>query len=137
MHLQSFRFLSQDCRTCLVVRRLDIDHKAAFETGLDALFQERLARRFIAGYHDLSAGHMEFVKRVEEAFLGLRLAGDELDVVHQERVGASIERPELFGRAGLDGANVVVSKSLTADVDHLHAAGIQLVADGLKEVCFA
>ena len=46
-------------------------------------------RRAVRRDHQPPAGRDDLVHRVEEFFLGRILAGDELDVVDQQQVGAS------------------------------------------------
>ena len=65
------------------------------EPGLEALAQalldgHELAGQTVAGDDELAAGLVERVEGVEELLLGLRLAGEELDVVDQQHVGVAV-----------------------------------------------
>ena len=53
---------------------------------------------------------------MEELFLGLLLAGNELNVIHQEQIGLTILFPHLCGFAFANGVNQLVGQVITLDV---------------------
>ena len=87
------------------------------EPGLEALAQAlldagQLARQPVAGEHQLPAGVVERVEGVEELLLGLRLAGEELDVVDQEHVDVAVEVLEALERLALERGDEAVGERL-------------------------
>jgi hypothetical protein len=83
--------LAQDRQPRPHVGSRDVGHQA----GLEALQQALLQRLHVAGKsvrreHELAAGVVQGVERVEELLLGARLVLQELDVVHQQHVHAPI-----------------------------------------------
>ena len=88
-------------------------HQARLETLPQALFDAgELARQPIAGEHELTPRVVEGVERVEELLLGLRLAGEELDVVDQEDVDVSVEMLEALERLSFEGRDEAVRERL-------------------------
>ena len=74
--------LAQDGDARLEVGPADVDDDALAEARAQALVELlQLARRPVGGEHDLLAGLVERVERVEELDLRALLAGQELDVV--------------------------------------------------------
>ena len=68
------------------------------QAGLEALAQavlERVevARQAVGREHELGAGVVQRVERVEELLLGPDLALEELDVVDEQDVGAAVGAP--------------------------------------------
>jgi hypothetical protein len=77
---------------------------------------------------------------VEELVLGLHLARDELDVVHQHQVRLPVLDAEVVhGAAGADGLDEVVDKFVALDVEDTGGGGLaaDLVGDGIEEVGLA
>ena len=69
----------------LKIRRLDIGGQAPLKAGAQTLFQALdLLGRAIRGDDDLFVGIVQELNVMEELFLG-GLAGDELDIVHQQQ----------------------------------------------------
>ena len=65
------------------------------EAGMEALFERRnLAGRTICRDHELFLHVVEGVERVEKFFLRALLAGDELDIVHQQDIVVPVSFPE-------------------------------------------
>ena len=79
--------LAQDGDARLEVGPADVDDDALAEARAQPLLQFlQLARRPVAGDHDLLAGLVERVERVEELDLRLLLLDEELDVVDEQHV---------------------------------------------------
>ena len=76
---------------------------------------------------------------MEEFFLGADLAGDELDVVHQQQVGHPVFFPERRHVAALDGGDQLVGEVVAFDVhDPVGRPGPGDVAgDGVEQVGLA
>ena len=82
---------------------------------------------------------VERVEGVEEFFLGLRLVGEELDVVDHQDVDAAMLLAEGADRTVLDAVDEAVGELLTAQVQH-PAVGVRPedgVADRLQQVSLA
>jgi len=62
---------------------------------------------------------MKLVKGVEEAFLRLFFAGDELDIVNQKNVSVTITISELVRRSFFQAAYKLVGKALSSGVQDL------------------
>ncbi len=77
---------------------------------------------------------MQLVESVEESLLRLLLRSDELDVIYQEGVGASVPLAELVSGARSNGLDVVVCKPFAAYVNDLQAFFHEFVADGVQQV---
>lgn len=72
----------------LKVRRLHVGGQAPLKTGAQPLFQALdLLGRAVGGDDDLLVYVVQGVEGMEELLLGGLLAGDELDIVHQQQVG--------------------------------------------------
>ena len=84
-----FGLLLENCEAGLEFRWLDVGDQPPLETAAEAILDggDRL-RRPVRGDHDLTAAAMEVVERVEELFLELLGAFEELDVVDEEHVDA-------------------------------------------------
>ena len=80
---------------------------------------------------------VELVERVEELFLSLFLAGDELDVIDQQCVGRAIARPEVVHGPALDGGDQLIGKGLGADIEDQQVAVDEMVAEGLQQMGLA
>ena len=132
--------LLQDGDAVLEVGRIDVRDHAPLEAGDEAgLESGDLLGRPVGGEHDLPAGLVDGVERVEELFLRGLLALEELDVVHQQQVDFAVAAAELAHLAGLDGGDELVGELLGADVREAERRGAaqQLVGDGLHEVRLA
>ena len=76
---------------------------------------------------------------MEELLLGLYLAGDELDIVHQQNIRLAVFLPELRVAVFPDGGDQLVGEVVALDV---HDAGVrpllaQGVGDGVQQVGLA
>ena len=105
--------LAQDRQARGEVGRLEVGDEA----GLEALAQAVLERGHVGGQavgreHELAAGLVQRVERVEELLLGLRLALEELDVVDEQDVGAAEARLEVLGALRLDRGDELVREAL-------------------------
>ena len=76
---------------------------------------------------------------MEELFLGALLAGDELDVVHQQHVRRAVGLPELVGAARLDGGDELVGEGLAVHIDdvELRVVLLNFGGDGGEQVGLA
>jgi hypothetical protein len=71
----------------LEFRRLDRDRQTPSEAGFQPFFEPRdFLRIAIAGEDHLLLSLEQRIERVEELFLRTFLAGEELDVVDQQRI---------------------------------------------------
>ena len=90
----------------LEVGRLDVDAQTPPEPAHQPLLEPReLVRRPVRRDHDLTAGAVEMVERVEELGLRLFAFGEELDVVDEQDVDLAVlvaERVALSFADGLD-----------------------------------
>ena len=76
------------------VGRRDVGDEAGLEALAQAVLERaEVARQAVGGEHELAAGLVERVERVEELLLGLRLALEELDVVDQQHVDVAVAAP--------------------------------------------
>ena len=76
---------------------------------------------------------------MEKLLLGLLLAGDELDVVHQQQVRAPVFLPEFLGAARLDGVDQLVGEVVAFYIHDLvpGPAGVDALADGQQQMGLA
>ena len=93
-----------DGQSRLEVGRGHIHHKARHEAALQPVLQlGHFTGRTVGGQHDLPPGFVQGVEGVKELLLGLLLAGDELDIVHQQDARLPVLLPELGVAALPDG----------------------------------
>ncbi len=101
-------------------------------------FLERrdVPRRTVAGDHDLFLRLVQGVERVEKLLLRPLLAGQELDVVDEEKIDVAIALLEVDRLLEADGVDELVHEGLATDVEvpDSHLAPQHLVADGLHQV---
>ena len=122
------------------MRRRYVGHQAPLEAGAQAVVQGgHIQRGPVGGDDDLVAGLVDAVEGVEELVLGLLLAGDELDVVHQKQVDLAVLVAEFLRGAALDGAHQLIGKLVALDVDDglVRPALVDGVADGQQQVGLA
>ena len=76
---------------------------------------------------------------MEELLLRLLLAGDKLNIVHQQKIGAAVLCAQLLAAADLNGMNEIVRKVVALDVHdfRFRVFRMQRAADGEKKVRFA
>ena len=79
---------------------------------------------------------MEFVKGVEELFLGIFLSGDELDIVDNQQVAASVFFPESVHGLVSQVVGEVVEKLFDGGINDDFVLIGEAVADGLEQVGF-
>ena len=82
---------------------------------------------------------IEIIEGMEELLLGGLLAGDKLDIVHQEEVGIAVFVAEFRVFALLERLNQLVGELIALDVDYVvvRVAVVDLPGDGVEEVGFA
>ena len=111
------------------------------EPGLEALTQPLLdagepARQAVAGEHELTPRVVERVEGVEELLLGLRLAGEELDVVDQQHVDVAVEVLEALERLTVERRDEAVRERLDGRVadGRCGLEGRDVVRDRVQQV---
>ena len=133
--------LAEDGEAGLEVGRLDVGDQPPLEPGAEPVLERGdVVGRPVGGEHDLAAGLVEGVERVEQLLLEALLALDELDVVDEQHVGrVAVLAPEGVLGAVPDRLDVVVEERLGRDVAD-QEVGVVLpheVGDGLEEVGLA
>ena len=135
-----FRFLAKDRDLRLEVGRLDVGDQSPLEARAEPLFERRdLFRRRVGGEDDLLLRFVERVEGVEELFLRPFLAGEELDVVEQQRVDGAIAIAELLHPVVADRGDQLGDERVGRHVDDLHARVrvADLLADRLDQMRLA
>ena len=132
--------LAQDRQPRRVVGGADVGH----ESGLEALAQPLLelaevARQAVRREHDLRAGLVQRVERVEELLLGAGLGLEELDVVDEQHVDAAVRGLEALDVMAVERAEEVVRERLGGRVAHGRAAAVRgdVVGDRVEQVGLA
>ncbi|MNY03045.1 hypothetical protein D3C86_1356440 [compost metagenome] len=104
----------------LQLRRLDGYRQAPTEAGFQALFKAfDFFRIAVTGENDLLATFKQGVEGVEKLFLGTLLAGEELNVIDQQRIHRTVETFELVDSVQLQGLDHVRHETLGMQVHHL------------------
>jgi len=114
--------------------------EAPAEAGLQALFEAlHFLRITVTGEDHLLLPFEQRVERVEELFLRTFLAGEELDVVDQQRVERAIRGLEVVDRVVLQGAHHVAHEALGVHVGNPRVLVLRadVVADGVHQVRLA
>ena len=135
------RLLADDGDARLELRRLDVGDEAPLEARDEPLLHlVELLRVLVARDDDLLARLVEGVERVEELFLRLRLAREEVDVVDEEQVALlAVARAEVVHLLVLQRLDELVHEALGADVDDARARPLlaDAVRDGVDQVRLA
>ena len=131
-----------DGQAGLKVRRRHVHQKAPLKPGAEAVLQHgHLRGGSVGGQHDLAAGLVEVVEGMEKLLLGLLFAGDELHVIHQQKVRLAVFFTHFGGLvgAGLDGGHQLVGQIVALDVGDLGPGVVFLddVGDGVDQVGLA
>jgi hypothetical protein len=94
------------------------------------------SRSSVGGQHDLLVGVVEGVEGVEELFLGLGLALEELDVVDEQDVDVAVAPLEAVLAVVADRVDELVGELLAGDVAHLRVGveAADVVADRVQQV---
>ena len=76
---------------------------------------------------------------MEKLLLGGLLAGDELDIVHQQQVGHAVLHPEVLGAASADGGDQLVGELLAGNVhdNKIGVGALDLSLDGREQMGLA
>ena len=130
----------QDGHAGFQVWRLDVGDQSHREAGDQPLLQLRdLVWGAIGSDHDLATRLMEGIEGVEKLFLGVLLALDELDVIHQDQVGGAVAVAKGLHAVLADRLNQVIGEGFAAHVEHprLRVYFQPVVADRLHQVGFA
>ena len=118
------RLLAKDGHFGLEIGRLDVGGESPLESRAQPLFERGdLFRRTIGGEDDLLLRLVERVERVEELFLRPLLAGDELDVVEQQRVDGAIAVAERLHLVVADRGDQLGHERVGGHVDDLADSG--------------
>ena len=132
--------LAQDRQARAEVGRAHV----ADQAGLEALAQPVLERAHVArqpvgGQHELGAGRVQRVERVEELLLRLGLALEELDVVDEQQVDAAVGGLERVDAVVVQRADEVVRERLDGRVADGQpvAVGRDVVGDRVQQVRLA
>jgi hypothetical protein len=96
-------------------------------------------RQTIGCQHELGAGALERVERVEELLLGARLALQELDVIDEQDADATVGRLERLERAGVQRAHELVGEGLGGRVEDAQPVAVlgDVVGDRVQEMRLA
>ncbi|MNQ78314.1 hypothetical protein D3C85_932220 [compost metagenome] len=112
--------LHQDRHAGFQLRRLDRYGQAPAKAGFEAFFKAfDFFRVAVTGENDLLATFKQGVEGVEKLFLGTLLAGEELNVIDQQRIHRTVEAFELVDRVQLQGLDHVRHETLGMQVHHL------------------
>ncbi|MNP08131.1 hypothetical protein D3C76_1001880 [compost metagenome] len=115
----------QDRDTGFQFRRFNSHRKAPAEARLQAFFKAfDFFRVAVTGENDLLATFKQGVEGVEKLFLGTLLAGEELDVIDQQRIHRTVEALELVDRVQLQSLDHVGHEALGMQV---HDLGIRIL----------
>jgi len=129
--------LFDDGNLGLDVRRLDVGDETPFEAIADPVFQiGYFLGKLVAGDDDLPARIVEGVEGMEKFLLGPFLAGDELDVVHEQAVDIAILVPETRHLVVTDAFDQLVHEGFCGDINDVQMGGeIEgLEADGIEKM---
>ncbi len=117
MEVFRLRFLAQDGDAGLKVWIFQVAEQAALKAGHQPLFQVRdILGRAVGGEHDLLSGVKQGVEGVEKLFLRAFLAGEEMDVIHQQQVNFAVFGTEFRHLVGADGFDHLVGKLFAGGV---------------------
>ena len=139
VQVEQLGLAADDGHSGLKVRRLNVRGEAPLEPGAQTFLQALdLLGRAVAGQHDLLARIVQGIKGMEELLLGALLAGDELDVVHQQHVRRPVFLAEALGVALPDGSDDLIGELLTV---HIHNIKVRVVLldlhlNGVEQVRF-
>ncbi len=131
------RLLADDRDFHLEVRGLDVGDQSPLEPGTQPLLERRdFLWQGVGGHDDLLLRVVQRVERVEELLLGRVLAGDELDVVHQEHVELTVAALEFLHALETQGIDEVVQETLGRQIQDLgvRIAALHLLRDRMHEV---
>ena len=119
-HAELGRLVADDRHARLHIRRLNVRHEAALKARAQTVFElDHLHRGTVGGDDDLFAGLVEVVEGVEKFLLHADLAGNELDIVHEQQVDVAVFVAEFLLRVVLDGLDHLICEVVAFDVgDH-------------------
>jgi len=129
-----------DGQSRLEVGRGHIHHKARHEAALQPVLQlGHFTGRTVGGQHDLPPGFVQSVEGMKELLLRLLLAGDELDIVHQQDARLPVLLPELGVAALPDGCDQLVGEVVALDVHDPQVLpfALDLMGDGVEQMGLA
>ena len=85
----------------------------------------------------VNPNHDKDHKNVEEAFLSLGFAAQELDIINQENISAPKLVVKVLGFLVLEGNYKLVSELLSIDIKYARATGLECVCNGMQQMCLA
>ncbi len=132
--------VAKNGEACSQVRRFDRHREAPFETVAEPVGEGRdLAWRAVSGKNDLAACVMQGIEGVEELFLGVGLAGDELDVIDQQYVEIAVAPFELVGSLVAEGGDEFGGEGLGVRIEDVQLGNVKslLVGDRTEQVGLA
>ena len=116
-HALLLRLLLKDRHAGLEIGGLDISDQSHLEPGDQALLQAgNLTGGPVTGDHHLFAGFMQGVEGVKELLLGVFLAFNELDVIHQQQICSAVAVPEGLHAVLADAVDQVIGEGFGGDV---------------------
>ena len=124
----------------LKIRRLHVGGQAPLKAGAQTLFQTfDLLGRAVGGNDDLLVCVVQGVEGVEKLLLGGLLAGNELDIVHQQQVCHAVLHAEVLGAAGADGGDQLIGELLAGNIhdDEVGVGALDLGLDGGEQMGLA
>ena len=136
---EGFNLGLQNAQAQLVIGGVQINHQAALQARLDAVFQVLdLTGGTVARDDDLLVLVHQRVERVEELFLGAVLAGDELHVIDHQHIDRAEHLFEIHHLAVTQRLHETVHELFRRQVDHVQvrAAGLQFPGDGMHKMGF-
>ena len=117
LEILSFRLLSEDRNTSLKIRHLNIGEQTPLKPGTHAILEAtKLLWRHITRDDNLLAVIVQSIERMEEGFLGLCLALEELNVVDQKDIHAAI--------SSVEGSSLVICNRIDEIVREIFGAHI-------------
>ena len=139
-HRFGLRLLLQNRDLRLEIGRLNVGDQSPLETRSQPLLERgNFVRRTVAAEDDLLLRVVQRVEGVEELGLRAFLAGEELDVVDEQHVDASIALAEIDDAVVADGVDHLVHEPLGRDVGELEIAIVlqHVVPDRVHQVRLA
>ena len=137
--MEALRLPGDDGHPCLKLRGLHVRQQAPLKPGFQTVPQNGdVPGGAVGGEDDLLLGVVQGIKGMEKLLFGGGLAGDKLDVVHQEQVGLAVLLPEGRGGALGNGRDDLVGEVLALGVDHVAVGEVlfKLFGHGVEQVGF-
>ena len=117
----------------------NIHHQTGFKSSLQAVFQQRhFAGRTVGGENDLLFRLVQRVEGMEKLLLCLLLAGNKLDIVHQQHICLTVLLAEFVILTLADRVHQINGKFIAAEIDDFCFAVVlsYLSCNGIQKVGF-